>query len=76
MKRLLQAISVLSVCLLASNVALATKVKMKTGQVIEGTIKGLVVQREKVEKSPSKDNPSKAVYSARYSLTNGEDRSR
>ena len=40
-------------------------------KVVEGSIKGILVQKKKVLDGPSKDNPMKKMYSAYYFLTRG-----
>lgn len=73
MKKLWQALCPFSILLLISNLAFAAKVKLKDGSVIDGTVKGLIIQKGDVEKSQSEDDPTKPVYSALYRLTNGKE---
>jgi hypothetical protein len=42
-------------------------------KVVEGTIKGLIVQKSAVKQGPSEKDPTKTVYSGSYSLINGSE---
>ncbi|OGU42091.1 MAG: hypothetical protein A2315_09370 [Ignavibacteria bacterium RIFOXYB2_FULL_35_12] len=73
MKSLKSIPSILLIYLLIQNATFATQVKLKNGKVLEGTINGLIVQKEETKKSPSEKDPKKVVYNASYYLTNGEE---
>lgn len=42
-------------------------------RLVEGLIKGLIVQKGDVTESQSKDNPTKKTYTVSYELTNGDE---
>jgi len=42
-------------------------------KLVEGNIRGLIVQKGDVKESQSKDNPSKKSYTVTYQLTNGSE---
>ena len=59
--------------LLCAVAAQPATIKKKDGQIVEGKITGLVVQKDEVKEAPSEKDPAQKSYTVSYDLTNGSD---
>jgi predicted porin len=59
--------------LLCAVAAQAATIKKKDGQIVEGKIVGLVVQKDEAKEASSEKHPGQKSYTVSYDLTNGSD---
>jgi hypothetical protein len=63
----------LVLCAICGHLLFAATIKKKNGQVVEGEIQGMIVQKGEVKESPGEKDPSIRQYTVTYYVVNGSD---